>query len=49
MVSSIIRALLCAIQSNQEGRIMTKAELVARMAEKAKLTKAQAESALAVF
>ena len=28
---------------------MTKAELVARMAEKAKLTKAQAESALAVF
>ena len=28
---------------------MTKAELVARIAEKAKLTKAQAESALAVF
>ena len=28
---------------------MTKAELIARMAEKAKLTKAQAESALAVF
>jgi len=28
---------------------MTKAELIARIAEKAKLTKAQAESALAVF
>ena len=28
---------------------MTKAELIAKMAEKAKLTKAQAESALAVF
>ncbi len=28
---------------------MTKTELIARMAEKAKLTKAQAESALAVF
>ena len=49
MVSSIIRALLSAKQSNLEGLIMTKAELVARMAEKAKLTKAQAESALAVF
>ncbi len=28
---------------------MTKAELIAKIAEKAKLTKAQAESALAVF
>jgi DNA-binding protein HU-beta len=37
------------VRNTHQGWLMTKAELIAKIAEKAKLTKAQAESALAAF